>query len=39
MITDAQILDFINKDSFKNIKDVSPKLKEIIIEILTNKNK
>jgi hypothetical protein len=39
MITDKQILKFINNDSFRNIKDVSPKLKEIIIEILTNKNK
>jgi hypothetical protein len=39
MITDKQILKFINNNSFRNIKDVSPKLKEIIIEILTNKNK
>jgi hypothetical protein len=35
MITNAQILKFINKPTFKSINDVSPKLKQIIIEILT----
>lgn len=38
MITDKQILDFINKpNSFKSISDVSKKLKDVIIEILTKK--
>lgn len=39
MITDKEILDFINNASFKSIDDVSPKLKEIIIEILIEKKR
>jgi hypothetical protein len=37
--TDDEILNFINNSSFKTIDDVSPILKQTIIEILKNKQK
>ena len=37
--TPDEILNFINNSSFKTIDDVSPILKETIIEILINKQK
>jgi hypothetical protein len=37
--TDNEILNFINNSSFKTIDDVSPILKQTIIEILINKQK
>jgi hypothetical protein len=37
--TPDEILNFINNSSFKTIDDVSPILKQTIIEILKNKKK
>lgn len=37
MITDKEILAFINKPSIHRIDLVSPILKKVVIEILTNK--
>ena len=37
MITDTEILEFINKPTINRISLVSPILKQTIIEILTNK--
>jgi hypothetical protein len=39
MITDNEILAFINKPSINRISLVGAKLKEVVIEILTDKNK
>ena len=39
MITDNEILAFINKESISRIDLVSPILKKVVIEILTNKKK
>jgi hypothetical protein len=39
MITDNEILNFINKKSINRIDLVSPILKQTIIEILINKQK
>lgn len=39
MITDNEILDFINKPSISRIDLVSPILKQTVIEILKNKKK
>lgn len=37
--TDDEILNFINKKSINRISLVSPILKKVVIEILTNKKK
>lgn len=37
--TDNEILAFIDNKSFKSIDDVSPKLKQVITEILIDKQK
>jgi len=39
MVTDNEILAFINKPSINRISLVSKKLKEVVIEILTDKKK
>jgi len=39
MITDNEILDFINKPSINRISLVGAKLKEVVIEILTDKKR